>query len=59
MVKVGDMIRIIAMDGEPHYSGSEGTVTHIDDMGQIHGDWGGCAIIPETDSYVITNKAVT
>ena len=59
MVKVGDTIRIIDMDGEPHYAGRVGTVTHIDSMGQIHGDWGGCAVIPETDSYEIVSKAVT
>ena len=51
MVKVGDRIKIIDMDGEPHYAGREGSVTSIDDMGQIHGDWGGCAIISGVDSY--------
>ena len=59
MVKVGDVIRIIDMDGEPHYAGREGTVTHIDSIGQIHGDWGGCAVIPGVDSYTIISKAVT
>lgn len=51
MPKVGDKIRIICMDGEPQYTGREGTVTLIDDMKQIHGTWGGCALIPETDSW--------
>ena len=51
MPKVGDKIRIIYMDGEPQYTGREGTVTLIDDMKQIHGTWGGCALIPETDSW--------
>ncbi len=37
MVKVGDKIRIIQMNGEPLYSGKIGIVEHIDDIGQIHG----------------------
>jgi len=53
MTKVGDKIRIIYMDGEPQYSGREGTVTHVDDMGQIHGTWGGCALIPGEDTYQV------
>ena len=53
MVKVGDKIRIIYMDGEPRYSGKEGVVIHIDDIGQIHGTWGGCALIPGQDMFEI------
>ena len=34
-------------NGEPQYTNREGVVTHIDDAGQIHGTWGGCAVIPE------------
>ena len=30
MVKVGDKIKIIHMDGEPHYSGRTGVVEVID-----------------------------
>lgn len=41
--KKGDTIRIIEMVGEPRYSGKIGTVEHVDDIGQIHGTWGGCA----------------
>lgn len=52
-MKEGDRIRIIRMDGEPRYDGKEGTVTHIDDAGQIHGTWGGCALIPGVDKFVI------
>lgn len=37
MVKVGDTIRIEYMDGEPQYTGREGVVRSIDDMGQLHG----------------------
>ena len=55
-VLIGDRIKIIHMDGEPHYKDREGVVTHIDDAGQIHGTWGGCALIPEIDTFVILNR---
>lgn len=52
-VKIGDKIRILHMDGEPHYAGKEGIVEHIDDIGQIFGSWGGCAVIPGLDIYEV------
>ena len=57
-VKIGDKIKIMKMDGEPQYTDREGVVTHIDDAGQIHGTWGGCAIIPEADTYIVLPNAV-
>ena len=56
MVKVGDVIRILYMTGEPEYTGKEGVVEFIDDIGQIHGTWGGCAIIPGEDNYTIIGR---
>ena len=56
-VKIGDRIRIIEMKEEPHYSGREGVVNHIDDAEQIHGTWGGCALIPDLDKYVVIKEA--
>ena len=57
MVKIGDKIKITSMNGEPQYAGKIGVVEHIDDAGQIHGTWGGCAIIPNVDEYeIITNN---
>ena len=57
MVKVGDKIKIISMEGESNYAGREGVVDCIDDAGQIHGTWGGCAIIPSVDKFeIITNQ---
>lgn len=53
MVKVGDKIRIIYMEGEPQYTGAEGEIISIDDMGQIHTTAGGCAIIPGIDTFEI------
>ena len=58
MVKVGDKIRIINMTDEPRYSGREGIVQHIDDMGQLHGTWGGLAVIPSEDRFEIIEKKV-
>ena len=55
MVKVGDKIRIIYMEGEPQYWDKEGIVRTIDDMGQIHGTWGGCALIPGVDQFEVIN----
>lgn len=52
-VQIGDEIEIIKMVGEPHYTGKRGVVNRIDDMGQIHGSWGGCALIPECDIFKV------
>ena len=40
---------------DTQYTDREGVVTHVDDAGQIHGTWGGCALIPEIDTFVILN----
>lgn len=45
-MEVGDIIRIDYLNGEFGYSGRIGKVTKIDDMGQIHGTWGGLAVSP-------------
>lgn len=49
--RVGDLIHITRMEGEPHYTGKEGTVESIDDIGQLHGTWGSLALIPGTDIF--------
>ena len=48
---VGRTLRIVCMKDEPHYTGRIGVVKSVDDAGQIHGSWGGCALIPGVDSY--------
>lgn len=53
MAKVGDKIRIISMEGEPNYTGKEGVVEFIDGIGQLHGTWGGLAVIPGEDDFVV------
>lgn len=55
-IKKGDTVKIIEMQGEPHYNGREGEATHIDDIGQIFGSWGGLAIIPEKDKIKIIDR---
>lgn len=50
-MKPGDLIHIFHMEGEPAYTDRQGKVEFIDDIGQIHGTWGGCALIPGKDHY--------
>lgn len=55
-VKIGDLIKVLKMEGEPDYSNRVGTVTAIDGIGQLHGTWGGLAIIPEKDTYQVLKE---
>ena len=43
------------MDNEYQYKNKEGKIEKIDDMNQLHGSWGGLAIIPEIDEVTITD----
>lgn len=59
-VKIGDTIRILHFDDADgkdiqaaKYVGRTGTVEFIDSIGQLHGTWGGLAIIPEVDDFEI------
>lgn len=52
----GTTIRIVHMEGEPHYEGRIGVVESTDDAGQIHGTWGGCAIQPERDTWEVLRE---
>jgi len=58
MYKIGDKIRIIGMKGEDHYNGREGIIEYIDGLDQLHGTWGGLAIIPEEDLIEVINSEV-
>ena len=51
--EIGTRLRIITMKGEPNYDGKEGEIIDIDDLGQLHGTWGGLAIIPEVDEFEV------
>lgn len=59
MAKTGKWIRIISMSDEPHYTGRIGQITHIDDIGQLHGTWGGLAIMPGEDLFEVINNPET
>ena len=50
---LGKKIKIINMEGEPQYTGKSGIVEKIDDIGQLHGTWGGCAVILPNDKIEI------
>ena len=50
---VGKKIRIIDMRGEPQYNGKVGIVDYVDDIGQLHGTWGGLAVVPEEDDFEV------
>jgi len=56
MYQVGDVIHINYMADELDYIDREGVITHIDDIGQLHGTWGGLAIIPEVDDFFVKNS---
>lgn len=55
---IGKKIEIIHMDGEPQYTGKQGVVTRIDDMCQIHGTWGRCALIEDCDQFKIIEELI-
>lgn len=55
-IQIGDTIKIIRMVCEPNYTNRIGVVKVIDDIGQIHGTWGGLAISPSKDTYEIIKR---
>ena len=55
--QIGDKIKIIYMKGEPNYAGKEGIVKTIDDFGQLHGTWGGLAVITDMDEFEVIERA--
>jgi len=60
-VKVGDTIRITKLD-DPYdhtYVGREGVVEFIDSADQIHGTWGGLALIPGEDDFIVIKRAAS
>ena len=59
-VKIGDTIRIIRMNDDGgkdlqarKYNSRSGVVEHIDSIGQLHGTWGGLAVIPGVDDFEV------
>lgn len=52
----GTKIHIEIMEGEPQYANKDGIVEYVDDAGQIHGTWGGCALLEETDKFTVLER---
>mgnify|MGYP003319795936 CR=1 FL=1 len=53
-IRIGTKIRINHLQNENNlYDGREGVVEYIDGIGQLHGTWGGLAVIPEEDEFKI------
>ena len=52
--EVGMKVFIIhIVDDIQDYYGRVGVITHIDDIGQLHGTWGGLTLIPSIDDFII------
>ena len=55
--KIGQMIHINHLrDENNEYDNREGVIEYIDSMNQLHGTWGGLAIIPEADDFEVMKK---
>lgn len=50
------MLEIEYMKDEPQYLGKTGRITEIDSACQIHGTWGGCALIPREDYFIVVGR---
>jgi hypothetical protein len=51
---LGKQVKIIHLEGEDgRYDGKTGTVSYVDDMGDLHGTWGGLAIIVDCDKFEV------
>lgn len=53
---IGKRVRIVRMDGEPHYEGRVGTVESVDAAFNLHGTWGGLALIPGVDDFCVIGE---
>ena len=55
--EVGMKIFIIhIVDDAEDYFGRVGVITHIDDNGQLHGTWGGLALVPDLDDFIVVEE---
>lgn len=56
---IGDRIRIDDLKDirSGDYNGRTGTIEHIDSIGQLHGTWGGLALIPGIDDLSVIKNS--
>ena len=56
---IGDRIRIDDLKDirSGDYNGRTGTIEHIDSLGQLHGTWGGLALIPGIDDLSVIKNS--
>ena len=55
--EVGMVIFIIhIVDDAEDYFDRVGTITHIDDIGQLHGTWGSLALVPDLDNFIVVEE---
>ena len=55
--EVGMKVFIIhIVDDAEDYFGRVGFITHIDDIGQLHGTWGGLALVPDLDNFIVVEE---
>lgn len=56
---IGDRIRINDLKDirSDDYNGRTGTIEHIDSIGQLHGTWGGLALIPGIDDLSVIKNS--
>ena len=55
--EVGMKIFIIhIVDDAEDYFDRVGYITHIDDIGQLHGTWGSLALVPDLDDFIVVEE---
>lgn len=54
--EVGMKIKIYQVEDGFDYSGYEGVITHIDEMGRLFGTWGPIGLIPELDLFKVVEE---
>lgn len=55
--EVGMKVFIIhIVDDAEDYFGRVGFITHIDDIGQLHGTWGGLALVSDLDNFIVVEE---
>lgn len=57
--KIGDTIKIVYMNDDifgRNYAGRTGVIERIDDLGRLHGTWGGVVVLPKEDKIELVKE---